>query len=101
MSAPTVAQEGPKKPSKPLKRALKGATGAVLGAAAAALLVRSEEVGEWLQSVAPHVMPHAGAGAEIVQRAIAEAKTCFQEGVNVCLDAEGRVTALCELLFSI
>lgn len=84
-----------KKP-RSLKRTLKVTVVAGLGATAAGLLARSEEIGEWLQSVAPNVMPHAEAGAEIVQRAIAEAKTCIQEGANVCLDAEGRVTALCE-----
>ena len=84
------------KPPRGLKRALKGALGISLVAAAAALLAGADDVGEWLHSVAPNVLPHAEAGAEIVQRAIAEAKKCIHEGANVCLDAEGQVTALCE-----
>lgn len=83
---------------KTFKRALKGTVGVGLTAASAALIARSDDIGEWLQSVAPHVLPHTGAGADIVLRAIADAKSCFQEGANVCLDAEGRVTALCKLL---
>eukprot|EP00752_Nemacystus_decipiens_P010843 g9641.t1 len=82
------------KKRKAFKRALKGTVGVGLTAASAVLLTHSHDIGEWLQSVAPHVLPHTGAGADIVLRAIAEAKTCVQEGANVCLDAEGRVTAL-------
>lgn len=46
--------------------------------------------------VAPNVMPHAEAGAEMLHKTIEGAKSCYQEGVNVCLDAEGHATALCE-----
>lgn len=81
---------------KTLKRALKGTVGVGLTAASAVLLAHSHDIGDWLQSVAPHVLPHTGAGADIVLRAIAEAKSCVQEGANVCLDAEGKVTALCK-----
>eukprot|EP00903_Cladosiphon_okamuranus_P014730 g13650.t1 len=98
--APPAADERKSK-RKTLKRALKGTVGAGLTAASAALLARSNEIGEWLYSVAPHVLPHtgagadiAGAGADMVLRAIAEAKSCIEEGANVCLDAEGKVTAL-------
>lgn len=95
-TAGAVTVAAAEKPPRALKRALKGALGVSLVAAAAALLVGADDVGEWLHSVAPNVMPHAEAGAEIVQRAIAEAKKCIHEGANVCLDAEGQVTALCE-----
>lgn len=94
----TTGTTAAEKPPRALKRALKGALGVSLVAAAAALLVGADDVGEWLHSVAPNVLPHAEAGAEIVQRAIAEAKKCIHEGTNVCLDAEGQVTALCEML---
>ncbi|CAM9858492.1 unnamed protein product, partial [Hapterophycus canaliculatus] len=76
------------------KRFLYGTVGVGLTAASAVLIARSADVGEWLQSVAPDVLPHAEAGADIVLRAIAEAKSCVQEGANICLDAEGRVTAI-------
>lgn len=85
-----------KRKKKARKRFLYGTVGAGLTAASGVLIARSDDVGEWLQSVAPNVLPHAEAGADIVLRAIAEAKSCIEEGVNVCLDAEGRVTALCE-----
>lgn len=95
----SVAAAQGNKPTKHLKRALTGTIGAGLAVAAALLLIRSEEIGDWLQSVTPHVLPNAAVGAEILQMALAEVKTCFQEGVNVCLDAEGGVTALCESHF--
>lgn len=102
-TSPAAAE---KRKRKTLKRALKGTVGVGLTAASAALLARSHEIGEWLHSVAPHVLPHTGAGvdiaeagADIVLRAIAEAKSCIQEGANVCLDAEGKVTALCKSKF--
>lgn len=82
--------------SKRQRRALKTTVGGGLAVVAAVLLSHSDEVGEWLRAVAPHVLPHAGAGAEIVQRAIVGAQTCIHEGANVCLDAEGQITALCE-----
>lgn len=103
-AAPSAAAAAATK-RKTFKRALKGTVGVGLAAASAALIARSDDIGEWLQSVAPHVLPHTvvvpgGADtavlADFVLRAIAEAKSCVQEGVNVCLDAEGRVTALCE-----
>lgn len=84
---------------KKLKRALKGTVGSTLAITAAILLARSEEIGEWLRSVAPNVMPDAAAGAEVVRRAIEQAKTCVEKEFNVCLDAEGRVTALCKSRF--
>lgn len=74
-----------------------GTVGVGLAAGAAALLSNSDEVGEWLRSVSPHVMPSAEAGAEIVNRAIEASIMCYEKGVNVCLDAEGRVTQICEL----
>ncbi|CBN77465.1 conserved unknown protein [Ectocarpus siliculosus] len=102
-SAAPSAAAAPATKRKTFKRALKGTVGVGLAAASAALIARSDDIGEWLQSVAPHVLPHTvvvpgGADtavlADFVLRAIAEAKSCVQEGVNVCLDAEGRVTAL-------
>ncbi|CAN0332662.1 unnamed protein product [Pylaiella littoralis] len=95
-SAATVAaaETKRKKKRKTLKRALQGTVGVALAAASAVLIARSDVIGDWLESVAPNVLPHTGAGADIVLRAIAEAKSCIQEGANVCLDAEGRVTAL-------
>lgn len=89
----------PTRPSRTLKRTLKATVGVGLAVSAAVLLVRANEIGDWLNTAAINVMPHANAGAEIVQRAIEASKTCYQEGVNVCLDAEGRVTALCESVF--
>lgn len=85
---------------KTFKRTLKRTVGVGLPAASAVLLANSDDIGDWLQSVAPHVLPHTGAGADIVLKAIAEANICMQEGVNVCLDAEGKVTALCKLAAS-
>lgn len=85
-----------RKRRKAHKRLVYGTVGIGLTAASGVLIARSDDVGEWLQSVAPHVLPHAEAGADIVLRAIAEAKSCVEEGANICLDAEGRVTALCE-----
>jgi len=95
-STAAMAAAESKRKRKTFKRALKGTVGAGLVACSAVLIARSDEIGEWLQSVAPNVLPHTGAGADIVLRAIAEAKICLQETTNVCLDAEGRVTALCE-----
>lgn len=86
------------KPSRTMKRALVGTVGAGLAAGAAVLLTNSDEFGEWLHVMAPHVMPAAGAGAEIVHRAIEASKVCFEEGVNICLDAEGHITLFCESL---
>lgn len=86
------------KPSKRLKRMLKTTVATGLAAVAAALLSHSDEIGDWLMAVAPKVMPHAGAGAEMVHKAIEGAKSCYKEGANICLDAEGRATALCESL---
>lgn len=85
------------KAPRTLKRTLKTTVATVLAAVAAALLSNSDEVGEWLKAVAPNVMPHAEAGAEMLHKTIEGAKSCYQEGVNVCLDAEGHATALCEL----
>ena len=80
-----------------LKRALEGTVGVSLAVTAAVLLARSEEIGKWLRSAAPNVMPDAAAGADVVQRAIEQSKTCLQrDGLDVCLDVEGRVTALCK-----
>lgn len=98
--ASTVANNvATKSTRKKLKRALKGTVGSTLAITAVILLARSEEIGEWLRSVAPNVMPDAAAGAEVVRRAIEQAKTCVEKEFNVCLDAEGRVTALCECRF--
>lgn len=93
---PAETKRRRRRKKKTLKRALKGTVGVGLAAASAVLIARCDDIGEWLESVAPNVLPHTGAGADIVLRAIAEAKSCIQEGANVCLDAEGRVTALCE-----
>lgn len=82
------------KAPRTLRRTLKATVAAVLAAVAAALLSNSDEVGEWLMVVAPNVMPHAEAGAEMLHKTIEGAKSCYQEGVNVCLDAEGHATAL-------
>lgn len=84
------------KPWRKFKRALKATVGAGCAASAAVLLSNSDDLGEWLQSVAPRVMPNAEAGADIVMRAIEASKVCFEEGVNICLDAEGQFTFLCE-----
>lgn len=91
-----VAAAESRRKRKTFKRGLKGTVGAVLVASSAVLIARSDEIGEWLQSAATNVQPHTAAGADIVLRAIAEAKICLEKGANVCLDAEGRVTAVCE-----
>lgn len=85
------------------RKTLKATVAAATVAVVAVLLSNSDELGEWLKRVAPHVMPHAEAGAEMLKKTIEGAKSCYHDGVNVCLDAEGHATALCEssLFFNI